>query len=98
MHIPGEFLSSLSPAFVIILTLSIQQRSKRLFQQKTLAVRISLRNFNPFSLSVIGFSPAAHTFFVRVARPYGLWEKEGFRKIRTVPAVIVVLEEWREFP
>ncbi|GBN40955.1 hypothetical protein AVEN_217420-1 [Araneus ventricosus] len=71
------------------LTLSIRERPKRIFKQKTMAVRISLRNFHPLSLSVIDFSAAAHTFFVRVARPDGLGEKEGFLRIRTVPAVIV---------
>ncbi|GBN52033.1 hypothetical protein AVEN_83758-1 [Araneus ventricosus] len=80
------------------LTLSIRKRPKRLFKQKTMAVRnirISLRNFHPLSLSAIGFSPAEHSFFIRVARPDGLEEKEGFLGIRTVPAVIVVFEEGR---
>ncbi|GBM59747.1 hypothetical protein AVEN_110020-1 [Araneus ventricosus] len=66
------------------LALSIWECPKRLFKQKTLAVRISLRNFHPLSLSVIDFSPAAHTSFVRVVRPEGLGEKEGFLRIRTV--------------
>ncbi|GBN88456.1 hypothetical protein AVEN_254537-1 [Araneus ventricosus] len=52
--------------------------------------------FQPLSLSEIDFSPAARTFFVRFARPYGLGEKEGFLRIKTVPAVIVVFEDARE--
>ncbi|GBO02809.1 hypothetical protein AVEN_92970-1 [Araneus ventricosus] len=52
----------------------------------------------PLSLSVIDFSFAAHTFFVKMARSAGLGEKEGFLRIRTVPAVVVVFEEGGEFP
>ncbi|GBM69626.1 hypothetical protein AVEN_151304-1 [Araneus ventricosus] len=80
---------------IALLTLSIRERPKRLFKQNTMAVRISLRNFQPLSLSVIDFSPDARIFFVRVARPDGLGEKEGFLRIRSVPAVIVVFEEGR---
>ncbi|GBO42706.1 hypothetical protein AVEN_202992-1 [Araneus ventricosus] len=78
------------------LTLSIRERPKRVFRQKTMAARnfrISLRNFLPLSLSVIDFSSAARTFFVRVVRPDGMGEKQCFLRIRTVQAVLVAFEE-----
>ncbi|GBN09229.1 hypothetical protein AVEN_258003-1 [Araneus ventricosus] len=74
----------------------MRERLKRLLKQKTMAVRnvrISLRNFHPLSLSMMDFSTSGHTFFVRVARPNGLGEKEDFLRIRSVPAVNVVFEE-----
>ncbi|GBM66540.1 hypothetical protein AVEN_179164-1 [Araneus ventricosus] len=86
------------PAEVRDFTLSIRERPKRLFKQKTMAVRISLRKIHPLSLSVIDFSLAARAFFVRVVRPDGLGEKGDFLRIRTVPAAIVVFEEGSEFP
>ncbi|GBN56986.1 hypothetical protein AVEN_58955-1 [Araneus ventricosus] len=80
------------------LTLSIRERPKRLFKQKTMAVRnvrISLRKFHPLSLSGFDFSSAARGFFSRVGRPHGLVEKGYF--LRAVPAVIVVSDEGGEF-
>ncbi|GBN99753.1 hypothetical protein AVEN_29397-1 [Araneus ventricosus] len=98
--LPLKFVNYLL-GYTVCLALSIRERPKRLFKQKTVAVRngrISLRKFQPLSLSVIDFSPAARAFFVRVVRPDGLGEKGDFLRIRTVPAVIEVSKGGGEFP
>ncbi|GBM16539.1 hypothetical protein AVEN_148917-1 [Araneus ventricosus] len=80
------------------LTPSIQERPKRLFKQKTADIRISLSNFHPLSLNVLGSIPVARAFFVRVARTDGFGEKGGGLRILTTPAVILVFDGEVNFP
>ncbi|GBM39120.1 hypothetical protein AVEN_162639-1 [Araneus ventricosus] len=55
-------------------------------------VRISLRNFHPLSLSVIDFSPAAHTFFV------GWRKRRVFLEFRQCQLSLSFLRRGGEFP
>ncbi|GBN16108.1 hypothetical protein AVEN_177200-1 [Araneus ventricosus] len=54
--------------------------------------------FPPLSSSVIDFTTAARTFFVRVASPDVFGEEGSFLTIRTMPAVIAVFERESKFP
>ncbi|GBN59691.1 hypothetical protein AVEN_26110-1 [Araneus ventricosus] len=72
---------------------SLQAKDDRRPERPNIAAKIP-----PLSLTVIDFSPTERAFFVRVARPDGLGEKEGFIRIRTVPAVLWFLRMVGEFP
>ncbi|GBN08746.1 hypothetical protein AVEN_64899-1 [Araneus ventricosus] len=60
--------------------------------------RISLGNFHPLSLRVIDFSPAEHTFFIRVVPTDGLGETRVFLEFGQCQLSLWFLRKGGEFP